>query len=86
MIQEMEVSEESARGALAGNVVEMGRKRDVVYCPVCGGDQVYRVERRGVLQKRIYPILGFYPWQCRECDAVVMLRKRNRRRRKHTAV
>jgi predicted RNA-binding Zn-ribbon protein involved in translation (DUF1610 family) len=77
------VAEESARGALAGNVVEMGRTRDVVYCPACGGDRMYRLERKGIIQKSIYPFFGFFPWQCKECGNEVMLRKRNRRKRKH---
>lgn len=76
------VAEESARGALAENVVEMGRSSDLVYCPACGGDRMYRVERKGILQKRVFPIFGFYPWQCKECGAETQLRKRNRRRRK----
>ena len=78
------MAEEGARGALAEEIVRAGKRRDLVYCPACGGDRVYRVERRGILQKRVYPILGFYPWQCKECGAVVMLRKRNRLRRHST--
>jgi transposase-like protein len=80
------VSEESARGALAKKVLEMGKREDLVYCPACGADRVYRIERRGFLRRRIYPIFGFYPWQCKECGYEVMLRKRNRKRKKHTAV
>jgi DNA-directed RNA polymerase subunit RPC12/RpoP len=80
------VAEESARGALAGNAVEISRSRDVVYCPSCRSDRMYRVERRGILQKSLFPFFGLFPWQCKECGAKLMLRKRNRRRRKHTGV
>jgi predicted RNA-binding Zn-ribbon protein involved in translation (DUF1610 family) len=80
------VAEESARGALAGNVVEMGKSGDLVYCPACGGDRMYRLERKGILQKKMFPFFGFYPWQCKECGAEALLRKRKRRRRKRTAV
>ena len=79
------MTEESAGRAQAKKVVEMGKKGDLVYCPECGADRVYRIERRGFLRRRVYPIFGFYPWQCKECGYEVVLRKRNRKRRKHTA-
>jgi len=47
---------------------------------------MYRLERRGIFQKNVFPFFGFYPWQCKGCGAEAMLRKRNRRRRKHTDV
>lgn len=81
----MDVSEESARGALAANVVEMARRKDQVYCPICGGDRMYRVERRGFLRRAIFPLVGYYPWQCKECANEAMLRKRNRKRRNHSS-
>lgn len=81
VLQETEVDENSAREALTGNVAEVARKRRVVYCPECGGDRMYRVERRGLLRRRVFPIFGFYPWVCKGCGREVLLRKRNRRRR-----
>jgi hypothetical protein len=86
MVQETAVSENSARGALGGNVFEMAAKRDVVYCPECGCDRVYRIERVGFLRRRVFPIFGLYPWVCRECGRETMLRKRNRRRQKRSSV
>jgi hypothetical protein len=44
---------------------------------------MYRLERSGLVQKWVDPILGFYPWQCKACGAEAMLRKRHRRRRVH---
>jgi len=64
----------------------MSRNRYAVYCPACGSDRVYRLERKGLVQKTVYPIFGLYPWQCKKCLAEVMLRKRHRLRRKHVAV
>lgn len=66
------------------NLVEVDRSRDLIYCPSCRSDRIYRLERRGILQKKLLPFFGFYPWQCKGCGAEVMLRKRNRRHRKHT--
>ena len=79
------MSEESARGALAAHVVEISKRKDLVYCPACGGDRMYRVERRGFLRKNVFPLVGFFPWQCKDCGNEAMLRKRNRRRRKHNS-
>ena len=80
------MGEESAQGALAGKVVEIERKPEPVYCPECGAPRTYRVERKGFLQRRVFPILGFFPWQCRNCGAEVILRRRNRRWKRHSAV
>jgi hypothetical protein len=44
---------------------------------------MYRLERNGVVQKWVEPILGFYPWQCKACGTDAKLRKRYRRRRVH---
>ncbi len=78
------MNENSASGAPAENGVEIVRKRDVVYCPNCGGDRMYRVDRRGLLRRNVFPIFGFYPWVCKGCGHDALLRKRNRRRRKRT--
>ena len=76
------MNENSASGAQAGNGVEIAQKRDVVYCPSCGGDRMYRTDRRGLLRRSVFPIFGLYPWVCKGCGREAMLRKRNRRRRR----
>ncbi|HUA96913.1 MAG TPA: hypothetical protein VMA34_01145 [Terracidiphilus sp.] len=40
-----------------------------------------RVARRGFLQKKVYPVLGLYPWECGACREVTMVRKRYQRKR-----
>jgi predicted RNA-binding Zn-ribbon protein involved in translation (DUF1610 family) len=80
------VDKESAKELPADKIVEIKRNRDVVYCPTCGSDRMYRLERSGRIQKWVDPILGFYPWQCKACGAEAMLRKRHRRRRVHSTV
>ncbi|MGA2339944.1 MAG: hypothetical protein ABSF75_08615 [Terracidiphilus sp.] len=77
------MADESTWGTPAGNAVEMGRSSDAVCCPACRSDWMYRAERRGILQKSVFPYFGLYPWHCKGCGAEVMLRKRYRRRRKH---
>ena len=71
------------RSALAGHLVEMSAVRDLVHCRKCGSDRVYRVEREGFMQEKIYPLFGYYPWRCKICRDHVMLRKRKRARTKN---
>lgn len=47
-----------------------------MHCDDCGGDEVYRIFRKGFFQQKIYPLLGFYPWRCKKCGLRLMLRKR----------
>jgi len=79
------VSDKIVGGAISGNVLEMGKKKEVVFCPVCGADQLYRMARVGFMRRHVFPLFGYYPWQCKECGGEAMLRKRNRRHRKHRA-
>jgi DNA-directed RNA polymerase subunit RPC12/RpoP len=43
-----------------------------------------RLERKGFLQKRIYHLFGYYPWECPKCRGVVLLKKRHQRKRSHS--
>lgn len=48
-----------------------------VNCPQCGERALYRRERRGFLQRRVFPRLGFYPWHCISCRKSTLLRLRS---------
>jgi hypothetical protein len=48
-----------------------------VHCPHCGARALYRRERRGFLQRRVFPRLGFYPWNCASCRKSALLRLRS---------
>jgi hypothetical protein len=73
------MSEGMARGALAGDTAEMSSAKERVHCQKCGSDRVYRVVRKGYFQEKIYPMIGYYPWECMKCGVHVMLRMRNRK-------
>jgi DNA-directed RNA polymerase subunit RPC12/RpoP len=47
-----------------------------LHCDECGSDEVYRIFRRGYLQEKIYPLLGFYPWRCKRCGMRLITRER----------
>ncbi len=54
-----------------------------VLCPECGSDHPRRLERKGFLQTKIYPLFGYYPWICTGCKTTFLMRKRYRRKSKH---
>lgn len=62
----------------AEGIVPNVQKHSRMICAECGGNRVRRVERRGFMQKHIYPFFGFFPWYCRKCNHYFILRKRNR--------
>jgi hypothetical protein len=71
-------------GVKQGAREELAQKRKAwreVICRCCGSDRVYRLFREGFLQKKIYPMFGFYPWRCRTCATTMMLQKRKRAKR-----
>jgi len=51
-------------------------------CPQCETHLV-RVERRGFLEEKIYPMFGYYPWKCRSCKARIQVRQREEQGRRH---
>jgi hypothetical protein len=46
-------------------------------CPRCNSCALYRRERRGLLQKKVYPLLGLFPWHCIACRRTTLLRLRS---------
>ncbi|HEX4309765.1 MAG TPA: hypothetical protein VHZ25_07035 [Acidobacteriaceae bacterium] len=42
-----------------------------------------RISRRGILQTRIFPLLGMYPWQCAICGEEKLLQRRGTVARKN---
>jgi hypothetical protein len=48
-------------------------------CPYCTGS-LTRLPRHGFLQRKVYPLLGYFPWECVLCRRVTMLKKEHQRR------
>ncbi len=76
------MDEANTHSTLAGNLVAMSSVKDRVHCRKCGSDRVYRVEREGFMEEKIYPLFGYYPWRCKICRDHVMVRKRKLARTK----
>jgi hypothetical protein len=55
-------------------------KREV--CPDCGGRNLRRLSRTGFLQERVFPLFGYYPWECGVCRQMTLLRNRGNNTRK----
>jgi hypothetical protein len=66
----------SAPLSATGGLAQQRKVRGEVMCRFCRSGRVYRIYREGFLQRRIYPLFGFYPWRCRTCKTSVMLHKR----------
>jgi hypothetical protein len=44
-----------------------------------------RLSRAGVLERKILPYLGYYPWECSICRAKTYFRDEGQRRRSRTS-
>lgn len=43
-------------------------------CRECG-NCLRRLARRGFLQVKIFPLFGYYPWECPVCRKTIMVKK-----------
>ncbi|MFZ0633489.1 MAG: hypothetical protein WBD06_05545 [Acidobacteriaceae bacterium] len=45
-------------------------------CPNCRQQQLVRVAREGFFRSHVFPIFGFYPWQCAKCGRQYLVPRR----------
>jgi hypothetical protein len=64
-----EKSRESSNGSSKG-----GSRRSNMHCKDCG-NPLRRLARQGFLQLKVYPKLGYYPWECPICRKTTMVKK-----------
>jgi transposase-like protein len=79
--QEIPVEYGNRSEAAQGFVDQAGSSTNV-QCPSCGSKNPRRLERKGLLQTKIYPLFGYYPWMCGACKETFLMRKRYRRKAK----
>jgi len=54
-------------------------------CTRCGSE-MRRLMRESFLQRKVYPLFGYYPWECPICRQPILFKKRvARKRRSKTA-
>jgi hypothetical protein len=51
-------------------------------CANCAGKECRRLNRQGFLERRVLPLMGYFPWECAVCRKKVFLRTTGRRGRK----
>jgi hypothetical protein len=52
-----------------------------MHCKDCGNN-LRRLARKGFLQLRVFPLFGYYPWECPVCRKTLMIRKQYLRKRR----
>jgi len=50
-----------------------------MHCKACGS-KLRRIPRKGFLQLKIYPLFGYYPWECPVCRELNLVRKQHQRK------
>lgn len=50
-------------------------------CMRCGSE-MRRLMRESFLQRKVYPLFGYYPWECPICRTPVLFKKRHPRKRR----
>jgi predicted nucleic-acid-binding Zn-ribbon protein len=53
-------------------------------CPKCRSLSMRRISRTGFLQEKIFPMLGYYPWECVNCRLEKLFRNRGPRKSSHS--
>jgi ssDNA-binding Zn-finger/Zn-ribbon topoisomerase 1 len=56
---------------------EKALRKPVIECPKCHYANVYRMQRKGFLQTSVYPLFGYFPWECGKCRKTYMLPARD---------
>jgi len=54
-------------------------RRVDMHCRDCGNN-LRRLARKGFLQLKVYPLFGYYPWECPVCRKSQMIRKQHLRK------
>jgi hypothetical protein len=57
------------------------RSKGALVCSACEKPALHRVSRKGLLQRVVFPLFGYFPWQCKGCKSVQLMKKRGSRRR-----
>jgi len=55
-------------------------------CDRCSGKFFRRLNRKGFMERKLLPFLGFYPWECALCRRKVVLRTDGFKSRSKTAI
>jgi hypothetical protein len=54
----------------------MKKQRRMRHCKNCRSTDIFRAPRHGFLQKRLYSLVGLFPWECPHFRRISMLADR----------
>lgn len=54
----------------------MSQRSSMRYCKFCHSTDVLRIARHGFLQRKVYSLFGFFPWECPHCRRISLLADR----------
>jgi hypothetical protein len=75
-------------GASSGSKEKEGssrHSRGALVCPTCEKPSLRRASRKGFLQCVVFPWFGYFPWRCKSCKAVQLMKNRGSRRRRNSS-
>jgi hypothetical protein len=64
-----------------GILVKAVQETSGVQCPICNNSDLHRMRRVGFLQRRVFSLFGYYPWECGACRKTHYFKQRNQKRR-----
>lgn len=74
---------ETLEQAIEIEVVENVGRRQGIQCPRCDSTYMRRMSRMGLLEGKILPIFGYFPWRCTGCGGSFLMKKRGQPTRRH---
>ena len=67
---------------MSGSNSDRHQGHATVECKQCSSKRMRRLPREGFLQKNIYSIFGYYPWECPICRLRQFFKARGKRARR----
>jgi hypothetical protein len=60
----------------SGDLQSTPSESRILLCPKCHRSDMRRIGRRGVLQEKVFPFFGYFPWECPHCRVVKLFKYR----------
>ena len=56
-------------------------KSSSLHCSICGGSHLYRLQRKGIMERGVLSLLGYFPWKCSTCKGTLYMKQRYKKKR-----
>jgi len=64
----------------AGFTMNATERSPKMQCPTCGIDYMRRLQRKSFLERRVYSLFGYFPWECPLCREPHFIKERHQKR------